>query len=119
MKDKLYGLDKSFSYAMQGIAHILKTQRNARIIFLFGIAAVLSGIFLGISQAELLVVLVMVAVVFVAEVFNSMAEEILNIVSPEHDIRVKFVKDMAAGAVFIASIISLIIGSIIFLKHVF
>ena len=119
MERTRHSLFQSFQFARRGLVYIIKTQRNARIIFIAGCATVLCGWYFQITAGEMLAVIIIVTVVFVAEIFNSMAEGILDIVSPRHDPAAQRIKDMAAGAVLVASVVSLIIGGLIFLTYIF
>jgi len=57
--------------------------------------------------------------VFVSEVFNTAMEIDINLTSPEYHPYARDTKDVSAGAVLLASIISVIIGLIIFLPKIF
>ena len=112
-------LTKSFLCALDGLVHILKSHHNARLIFFFAISAVILGVCLKVSIEEMLIVLLTIGMVFISEVFNTMVEDITNLITDKqfHPV-VKVIKDMAAGAVLVASIISFIIGYFIFLKRI-
>lgn len=108
---------KSFNFAVSGLIDILKTQRNARIIFILGTVAIIMGIHFKISTAEFLIIILTIGMVFMAEIFNTMVEETHNLFSEEFDPKIKLIKDMAAGAVLVSAIISLVVGYFIFIKR--
>jgi len=110
-------LIKSFQFAVSGLVIIFKTQRNARIIFILGAVAIFLGALFEISTLEFLIIILTVGIVFMAEIFNTMIEETHNLFSREAQPKVKMIKDMAAGAVLVSAIISLIVGCLIFLKN--
>ncbi len=60
-----------------------------------------------------------IGLVFVTEVFNSMTEEILNIISPEFNPKAKLIKDTSAAAVLVASLTALFVGYFVFAKKLF
>ena len=119
MIHKAKSLIKSLQFAISGLINIFKTQRNARIIFILGIAAVLLGVYLKITAIEFLIIILTVGLVFMAEIFNTMVEETHNLFRKEFDPEIKRIKDMAAGAVLVSSIISLAVAYFIFAKRLF
>jgi diacylglycerol kinase len=119
MIKKVKSLIKSFQFAVNGLVVIFKTQRNAKIIFALGLLAIILGVYLRIPNSEFLIIILTVGLVFVAEIFNTLVEETQNLFSKKVHPKVKLIKDMAAGAVLVASIISLIVGALIFLKYIF
>ncbi|MBM3252399.1 MAG: diacylglycerol kinase family protein [Candidatus Omnitrophica bacterium] len=119
MIKKVKSLIKSFQFAINGLIIILKTQRNAKIIFGLGLLAIILGIYLRIPNSEFLIIILTVGLVFIAEIFNTLVEETQNIFSKKAHPQVKMIKDMAAGAVLIAAIISLAVGYFIFVKRFF
>lgn len=111
-------LIKSLTFAVKGLINILKTERNARIIFILGAIAIILGIHFRISTVEFLIIILTVGLVFMAEIFNTMVEETHNLFSEEFDPGIQKIKDMAAGAVLVSSIISLIVGFFIFVRRI-
>lgn len=103
----------SFKYAFRGIWWVLKNQVNFRIELSLATLAVVLGILLKINVFEWLVVILLIAFVLSAEVFNSIIEEVASKFPIDHMREVT--KDMAAGFVLILAIASFIIGIIIFL----
>jgi len=110
-------LINSFFSAIRGLIGILKTQRNVRIIFACGILAIILGICLKVTLTEMLILVLTIGIVCVAEIFNTMVEEITNLITDKYDPKIKSIKEISAGAVFIASIISLIVGCLIFIRR--
>lgn len=109
----------SFLNSLAGIKEIFKTQRNARIILAVAVAVVLTGFAFQVSIAEMGLLMLTIGLVFVSEVFNTMTEEILNIISPHYNHKARIVKDVAAGAVLVACLVSVVIGLLIFLPRIF
>lgn len=107
---------KSFSYAFKGIAHSLK-QRNMKIIFTSAILTVLAALFLKVNSNDWCILLICIGLVMSLEMINSAIEGIVDLVSPQQNEKAGQIKDMAAGAVLVASIISFIIGIIILGKY--
>ena len=77
--------------------------------------AILLGFILAITAIQWLVILLCIGAVFALEIINTAIEALVDHLHPERHPKIGLVKDLAAGAVLIAAILSLIIGCIIFL----
>ena len=104
----------SFNYAFEGIIHVLRTQRNLRIHFLVAIAVVGAAAALGVDRLELIALLLAIAFVLVAEMVNSAIEGAIDISTTSFDPNAKLAKDVAAGAVLIASATAVAVGYLVF-----
>ena len=108
---------QSFVYAYRGILYLLRTQHNAWIHLAFTLIAVLLGVCFSISQSEWIAILICIGIVFAAETFNTSIELLCNARFTEYDKRAEIIKDTAAGAVLIVSVVAAIVGGIIFLPR--
>jgi diacylglycerol kinase len=106
-----------FGYAFSGLWYTLRTQRNARIHLGIAILAIILGIFLHISAVEFAMVFVAITSVFIAEMFNTVIETCVNLISPEYHPLAKLAKDIAAGAVLLSAMLAIVIGLFIFGPH--
>lgn len=106
---------KSFKYALNGIGLMFKNNPNFLIQLSIAIIALLFSIIFNISKIEWIAVLILIALVLSAEIFNSSIENLSDFVSTEKHDKIKHTKDLAAAAVLILSIFSAIIGLIIFI----
>jgi diacylglycerol kinase (ATP) len=104
----------SFNYALEGIIHVLRTQRNLRIHFAIAIAVIAAAAALGVDRLELIVLLLAIAFVLVAEMVNSAIEGAIDVSTTSFDPNAKLAKDIAAGAVLIASVTAIAVGYLIF-----
>ena len=107
----------SFAYAFHGLWYALRTQRNARVHVIVALVAVILGIALRISPIEFALIFVAITGVFVSEMFNTVLELCVDLASPEYHPLAKIAKDVAAGAVLISAILSIIIALFIFGPH--
>ncbi|RJQ31434.1 diacylglycerol kinase family protein [Candidatus Parcubacteria bacterium] len=108
---------RSVSYALNGIKTAFLEQQNLKIEFFLAVVAILLGLVLKIGILDFAIVLILIAGVLVLELLNTAFEKILDALSPRIHIYVKTAKDVFAGAVFIASVASFIIGILIFLPY--
>ncbi len=114
----LVKLFKSFRYAFDGIFILFKEETNARIHLVVATITIVAGWMLKISITEWCFVTLCITLVIMAEAFNTAIENLTDLVSPEvHPLAGK-TKDLAAGAVLILSIGSVIIGLIIFVPKI-
>jgi diacylglycerol kinase (ATP) len=104
----------SFNYAFEGIIHVLRTQRNLRIHFLVAIGVIAAAAALGVGRFELIALLLAVAFVLVAEMVNSAIEGTIDVSTTSFDPNAKLAKDIAAGAVLIATTTAVGIGYLVF-----
>src|SRR5258705_6491648 len=104
----------SFNYAFEGIIHVLRTQRNLRLHFLVAIGVIAAAAALGVDRIELIVLLLAIAFVLVAEMVNSAIEGVIDVSTTSFDPNAKLAKDIAAGAVLIASIAAVAVGYLVF-----
>ncbi len=109
----------SFNYALEGLFHTLKTQRNMKIHFILAFFALLAALFLDISKVELLILFLSIVLVIAMELVNTSVEVIVNMVSEKYSYQARIAKNIAAGAVFMAAINALIVGYLIFFNKLF
>lgn len=108
----------TFSNAYHGIIKSLKAERNMKIhISMVGMVS-LCGWLLHISKYEWMVCILLFAGVISHELINTAIEYIVDVMLPYPDEKAKIIKDIAAGAVLIWAIASVIIGGIIFAPKV-
>jgi diacylglycerol kinase (ATP) len=112
------GLTESFNYAIEGLKHTLKTQRNMRIHLAVGITVIALGMILSIDRVDFILLLSAVTLVLVAEMFNTSIELAVDIFTKEFHHMAKMAKDIAAGCVFITAVYAVIVGYLIFFKTV-
>ncbi|HZS90692.1 MAG TPA: diacylglycerol kinase family protein [Chloroflexota bacterium] len=111
------GLISSFRYAFAGIWWAIKTQRNMRVHLVLGICAVLLAIALGLDTAREAILALTVTLVLVAEMINTVVEAVVDLVSPTYHPLARVAKDVAAGAVLVTAIGSVVVGLFIFLPY--
>ena len=105
---------KAILIALDGIKYVFMTQKNTRIHAGFTVVVFILGWLLKISRIEWITLLLVVGLVWVAEFLNTAVEVMIDIVSPEKNQAAKIGKDVSAGGVLIAAIVSILIGILIF-----
>jgi diacylglycerol kinase (ATP) len=104
----------SFNYAVEGVIHVLRTQRNLRIHFFAAVLVFVGAIAVGVSRLQLIALVLAIAFVLVAEMLNTAIEGVIDVSTTSFDPNAKLAKDIAAGAVLIASVAAVAVGFLVF-----
>ena len=109
---------RSFAIAGRGIAMAYRDQVNLKIQTGLGLGAVGLGIFFELSSLEWCSLLLSAALVLTLEIINTSLEKAVDLVTTEFHPLAGQVKDIAAGAVLLTSLISVVVGVLVFRPHV-
>jgi diacylglycerol kinase (ATP) len=109
---------ESFNYAFEGVIHVLRTQRNLRVHFLIAAAVLIAAVAVGVTRFELIALLLAIAFVLITEMINTAIEHTIDVATTTFDPMAKLAKDIAAGAVLIASVTAVAIGYLVFAHRV-
>ncbi|MCC6787017.1 MAG: diacylglycerol kinase family protein [Hyphomonadaceae bacterium] len=109
---------KSFAFAFEGFAFMLRTQHNAWVHLGATIAIVALGFALQVSADAWRWLIAAMALVWVAEAMNTAFEHLCDVVSPQFHESVKRSKDIAAAAVLVCVIAASLLGAITFAPYV-
>ena len=104
----------SFNYAFEGIIHVLRTQRNLRIHFAVAFVVLVAALIVNVTKLELIALLISITFVLIAEMLNTGIEAAIDIATTSFDPMAKIAKDIAAGAVLIATVNAVIVGYLVF-----
>jgi diacylglycerol kinase (ATP) len=108
---------RSFGYAFQGIWLMIRTQPHPQLHALATIAVLIAGIVLHLRRWEWVAILLCIGLVWVAEALNSALEFLADEVSLEKRELIGKAKDVAAGGVLIAAMVSVAVAAMIFWNH--
>lgn len=114
---KRASLLKSFGYAISGIIQVIKEERNIKIHLSAAIFVIALAFYLHFSRNDWLVLFLIITIVISLELVNSAVEAVVDLASPEIHPLAKKAKDVAAGAVFVAAIVSVMIGFLLFFPY--
>jgi undecaprenol kinase/diacylglycerol kinase (ATP) len=103
----------TFRHALEGIRHVVRTQPNARVHAVLSLAVIVVGWWLGVSRIEWAILIVTMAMVWVAELVNTAVEAAIDLATGEPHPLAKIAKDAAAGGVLAAAIGAVIVGMLI------
>jgi diacylglycerol kinase len=110
---------RSFGYAVEGLATIVRTQPNFWVHAIAACVALILGVALHLSPGEFAVLVLTIVVVLVAEAINTTAEAICDLVEPRTNPLVKRAKDVAAAGVLIAAIGAIFVALLLFAPRLF
>ncbi len=106
-----------FGHAFNGLWYALRTQRNVRVHLSIALLVIITGILLHVSAIEFAMLFIAITGVFIAEMFNTVVEICVDLASPDYHPLAEIAKDVAAGAVLLNAILSVVIGLFVIGPH--
>ena len=103
-------LRQSFRYALRGFRYALQAERNLRIHSCTAMLVLLLSAWLRLTKTEWLLIILAIALVFIAEMFNTVVELMIDLITTERSPLARWAKDIAAGAVLVATLTATAIG---------
>lgn len=119
VKELIQKIVSSFDHASQGVPIAFKG-RNMRIHGIAALLVICFGLWFTISKTEWIVILMLIGLIWSAEMMNTAIENLANVVRDSLGLSYSATKeprDIAAGAVLIMSVIAAIVGLIIFYPY--
>jgi len=108
---------KSFRYAVNGLKTVWKEEQNFKIEAFIGAIVVFYSFYFSFTFTEKVFCIIAVVMVLVAEIINTIVEDVCNKIQPEQDSQIKKIKDMSAAFVLLTVIGSLAIGILVLVNH--
>jgi diacylglycerol kinase (ATP) len=109
----------AFKYAFQGIHAFLIKEDHAKFHLLATLIVIPFALVLSTTSQEKALLFIMIAIIWAMEMLNSAIEKTLDFMTSRSHPEVKYVKDVMAGAVLIASTCSVVVGSIILIPKIY
>lgn len=121
MKDSRFvkGRLKSFVYAFNGAYKLITTEHSIMVQFLIAVGVTIMGFFFNLTAHEWMFQTLAIGLVLGVEGINTAIEKVADFIHPDFDARIGFIKDIAAGAVFLAALAALAVGVIIYYPKIF
>ena len=110
---------KSVGFAFKGMLILIKTEASIKIQVFIAIVVTVAGFYFDISATEWMFQTALIGLVTSIEGVNTAVDSIADFIHPDHHPKIGLIKDISAGAVFIASIVAVIIAGIIYLPKIF
>lgn len=105
---------ESFQYAIKGLKHGLRHERNVRLHSIIGLLVIIFAVHLGVSRVELAVLILTIGIVLGAELLNTAVETVVDLVTQTYHPLAALSKNLAAGAVLVTALSSVGVGGLIF-----
>ncbi|MCY4146714.1 MAG: diacylglycerol kinase family protein [Chloroflexi bacterium] len=105
----------SLAYALAGCAHMLRHQKNTRIMAWSSAAAIILGIWLEIEWRDWAILTLAIGLVWFGEFVNAAIEAAVNLSAPQLHPLARLAKDVAAAAVLLAALVAAVVGALILL----
>ncbi|WP_339756574.1 diacylglycerol kinase family protein [uncultured Winogradskyella sp.] len=106
---------KSVGYAFKGMLILIKTEASIKTQVFTALVVTFAGFYFEISKTEWIAQIGMIGLVMSIEGMNTAIEYIADFIHPEYHKKIGLIKDIAAGAVFIASVVAVVIAGIIYI----
>jgi diacylglycerol kinase len=108
---------RSFGYAFEGLALMLRTQPNFVVHLCLAALALILAAILHLTPVEFAILVLTIGLVLVMECVNTVLETVCDLVSPAYHPMVKRAKDVSAAAVLIGAIAAVVIAAFLYLPH--
>ena len=105
---------RSFNHAFEGIMYAAKTQQNMRAHLIIALLVVLASLLLRLERYYVIALVLCIGLVLSLELLNTAIEAIVDLLTVTHHPLAKTAKDLAAGAVLVASIAAVVVGYLTF-----
>lgn len=112
------GRIKSMEYAIKGFFKLMTTEHSIMIQTIIALCMVVAGFYFEISKFEWLIQTLATGLVLSIEGLNTAIEKLADFIHPNFHQKIGFIKDIAAGAVFLAALTAIIIAAIIYIPYI-
>ena len=117
VKRRPHSVIQSFNYAFEGVVGVLRRERNMRVHFALAAAVLGVALGVGVTKLELIALILAVAMVLITEMINTAIEAAVDLSTSQYNPIAKLAKDVAAGAVLIASIAAIAVGYLVLVER--
>lgn len=111
-------LIETFNCAIDGIIYTLKSERNMKIHYLIGLIILFLSLFFDLTRLEMIALFFSISLVVISEMINTAIEKSIDLFTKEYHELARIAKDVAAGAVLIASLNSIVVGYLLFFDRI-
>ncbi len=109
----------SFGPAWKGLFWLFKNEGNAQFHLISTIVVIIAGLYFKISNFEWTLLCFAIGLVITSEALNTAIEKTIDLLHPQKHEKAGLVKDLAAAGVLIASIIAVIIATLVFVPRIY
>ncbi len=103
--------------ACAGLLQAFKQEKTLRVNLMAMLTVTFFGFYFKVTNTEWLILILTFALVICLEMVNTIAEELCDLYTLDHNLHIKKIKDIAAGATLLAAVSAVFVGGLIFIKH--
>jgi diacylglycerol kinase len=107
----------SYGHGIRGLRLAFRYEPAMRIHLAAALVVILANVVLGVSRTEWLITLMLIGLVWAAEVFNTALEKLGDRITKEQDLLIGHAKDLATGAVSVLCLLAVICALVIYLPY--
>jgi diacylglycerol kinase len=108
----------SFRHALEGLIVAFRTQPNFQVHLALSIFVLLLSIYFKVSNLDWLIIILTITLGLAIELLNTAIEFAVDLMTQEYKLYAKLAKDIAASAMFVYAVGSVLIAGVIFLPHI-
>ncbi len=109
----------AIGHAIDGVICAFKTERNLRIDYIIGLFVLIASLFFDFTKTEFACLCLTIGFVIFAEMINSTVEYVVDLITDKYDERAKAAKDIAAGGVFVSSLVAIVVSYFLFVDKIY
>ncbi len=109
---------RSFGYAWSGLSAVLRTEHNSRIHLALTTVALFLGLWLRLSALEWASLIIVFALVWMAELFNTVFELLADLYTTKTHPQIKAIKDVSAAGVLVSACAAFATGCVLFIPKI-
>lgn len=109
---------KSLLFSIKGIIWMMKSERNFQLEVFALIINLFLIVYFKLNSTDVALILLVCFLVLIAETINTAIEKICDFVEPHFNEKIGLIKDISAGAVILATLLSLVIGTLVYSKYI-
>ncbi|WP_206052156.1 diacylglycerol kinase [Nonlabens xiamenensis] len=117
MSKFLIGRLKGCGYAFKGAIMLLRTEPSIQVQAILAVIMTIAGWLFHITPIEWMIQIICIGLIMSLEGMNTAIEAIADFIHPDFHVKIGRIKDLAAGAVFITAITSIVVGCFIYIPY--
>jgi undecaprenol kinase len=116
--ERMKQLTRSLRHAFRGLAYALKNEKNFQNELIVAILVIVAMVYFKVTRGEAVILFVVIMAVLIMELLNTAMERVIDILRPKIHPYAKLIKDLMAASVLMMSLLTIILGLIIFMPYV-
>lgn len=104
---------QGFVFAGRGLVAAWRGELNLKVMLVLAVMAVALGWYRDLDAFQWALIVFCIGLVLSLEIMNTAIERLVDVLSPDHDPRCGKIKDIAAGAVLVASVAAGVVGVVV------